>query len=406
MTINTLLVLKSHKLIDKVNWQDLCNRIGIWIEKYNNDNKTFGMEEVKLFAQLLAPQYGIAVYNSLTANNKVFESSTSDQKIISRINLHNLNNHFSAITKLSGFFGTHYWCKLCNKCNHDKEKHKCTLTCIACKTLETENCNFSIRKRLYIAITISRTFMEKHVLKITKMFQVTFKHSISDTCFTISMYITGKKKQSVWQLQYSCKYCTTEFFSKNGTNVDTINAAIAKNILLMAVSKQYLKGYRQAGWSSGLLIGKGMSLKSKGIIYTTCIRPAMLYGSETWPTKIDHIRKMQRSEIRMLRWMTGVNLSERKSNEWVRNMLVIDDIAEVMWQNRLRWFGHVERRDELCWIKRIETLQVDDNGVKGRSKKRWREVLREDMREKGLCREDAWDRWRWRRMLWEGHRWG
>ena len=24
------------------------------------------------------------------------------------------------------------------------------------------------------------------------------------------------------------------------------------------------------------------------------------------------------------------------------------------------------------------------------------------MREKGLCREDAWDRSRWRKMLWEG----
>ena len=112
---------------------------------------------------------------------------------------------------------------------------------------------------------------------------------------------------------------------------------------------------------------------------------------------------MQRSEIGMLRWMTGVSLSERKSNECVRNMLAIDDIAEVMRQNRLRWFGHVERRDELCWIKRIETLQVDD-GVKGRPKKRWREVLREDMRKKELCREDSWDRSRWRKMLWKGYR--
>ena len=155
---------------------------------------------------------------------------------------------------------------------------------------------------------------------------------------------------------------------------------------------------------SGLLIGKGTSLRAKGIIYTTCIRPVMLYGSETWPTKIEDIRKMQRSEMRMLRWMTGVSLSERKSNECVRSMLAIDDVAEVMRRNRLRWFGHVERRDELCWIKRIETLQVDGDGVKGRPKKRWREVLREDMRKKGLCREDAWDRSRWRRMLCKGHR--
>ena len=70
---------------------------------------------------------------------------------------------------------------------------------------------------------------------------------------------------------------------------------------------------------------------------------------------------MQKSAMRMLRWMTGVSLSERKSNEWVRSILAIDDIAEVMQQNRLRWFHHVERRGELCWIKRIETLQVDDD---------------------------------------------
>ena len=152
---------------------------------------------------------------------------------------------------------------------------------------------------------------------------------------------------------------------------------------------------------SGLLIGKGMSLKSKGIIYTTCRRLAMLYDSETWPT-IQDIRKIQRSEMRMLRWMTGVSLSERKSNECVRSMLAI----AVMQRNRLRWFGHIERRDELCWIKRIETLQVDGDGVRGRPRKRWREVLKEDMRKKGLCREDAWDRSRWRRMLWEGHRRG
>ena len=87
----------------------------------------------------------------------------------------------------------------------------------------------------------------------------------------------------------------------------------------------------QTGWLkfrelSGLLIGKGMSMS----LYTTCIRPAMLYGSETWPTKMEDIRKIQRSKMRMLRWMTGVSLSERKSNECVRSMLAIDDVAEVM----------------------------------------------------------------------------
>ena len=95
-----------------------------------------------------------------------------------------------------------------------------------------------------------------------------------------------------------------------------------------AILKRIQTGWLKFRELSGLLIGKGMSLKSKGIIYTTCIRPAMLYGSETWATKIEDIRKMQRSEMRMLRWMTGVSLSERKSNECVRNMLAIYDIAK------------------------------------------------------------------------------
>ena len=97
-----------------------------------------------------------------------------------------------------------------------------------------------------------------------------------------------------------------------------------------AILKRIQTGWLKFRELSGLLIGKGICLRSKGIIYTTCIRPAMLYGSETWPTKIEDIRKMQRSEMRMLRWMTGVSLSERISNEWVRNMLAIDDIAEVI----------------------------------------------------------------------------
>ena len=86
--------------------------------------------------------------------------------------------------------------------------------------------------------------------------------------------------------------------------------------------------------------------------------------------------------------MAGVSLSERKSNECVRSMLAIDDVAEVMRRNRLRWFGHAERRDELCWIKRIETLQVDGDGVKGRPRKRWREVFeRRDEKEVDLSHD-------------------
>ena len=59
-----------------------------------------------------------------------------------------------------------------------------------------------------------------------------------------------------------------------------------------AILKRIQTGWLKFRELSGLLIGKGMSVKSKGIIYTTCIRPAMLYGSETWQTKVEDIRNI------------------------------------------------------------------------------------------------------------------
>ena len=49
-----------------------------------------------------------------------------------------------------------------------------------------------------------------------------------------------------------------------------------------AILKRIQTGWLKFRELSGLLIGKGTSLRAKGFIYTTCIRPAMLYGSETW----------------------------------------------------------------------------------------------------------------------------
>ena len=63
----------EEKIISKHEYRCIA---GIQIDEYNNGSKTFDLEEVKIFAQLLAPQYGIAVHNSLAANIKVFEMCT------------------------------------------------------------------------------------------------------------------------------------------------------------------------------------------------------------------------------------------------------------------------------------------------------------------------------------------
>jgi len=55
-----------------------------------------------------------------------------------------------------------------------------------------------------------------------------------------------------------------------------------------------------------LLYGKRFSLKMKGRIYWTCVRSAMLYGSETWCMREKDIAILIRTERAMMRAMCGV----------------------------------------------------------------------------------------------------
>ena len=64
-----------------------------------------------------------------------------------------------------------------------------------------------------------------------------------------------------------------------------------------------------------ILTGKGFSFKLKGKVYATCVRSCLMHGSETWPMKVEHELKMNRTEMNMIRWMCGVKLNERKKSE-------------------------------------------------------------------------------------------
>lgn len=54
-----------------------------------------------------------------------------------------------------------------------------------------------------------------------------------------------------------------------------------------------------------MLCDRKISTEVKGKFYRTAIRPAVLYGSEYWAAKDQHIHKMSAAEMRMLKWMCG-----------------------------------------------------------------------------------------------------
>jgi len=66
--------------------------------------------------------------------------------------------------------------------------------------------------------------------------------------------------------------------------------------------------------------------------------------------------------MRMVRCMCGVKLKDRLPSKELRERLGVDDIALVLQQNRLRWYGHVLRKEDDDWVKKCMKLRVQDQG--------------------------------------------
>jgi len=124
-----------------------------------------------------------------------------------------------------------------------------------------------------------------------------------------------------------------------------------------------------------------------------------MHGSETWPMKVEHELKMNRIEMSMIRWMCGVKLNERKKSEELRELLGLEPVSLIIKKSRLRWFGHVERKDDNDWIKRCITWEVEGIRQRGRPKKTWWDCVKNDVESLGLSQKDEQFRNKWRRRI-------
>ena len=64
-----------------------------------------------------------------------------------------------------------------------------------------------------------------------------------------------------------------------------------------------------------LLYGSKFSLKMIGKIYQSCVRLAMLYGSETWCLKENEMAILRRTEKAMVRAVCEVKMIEKKRSQ-------------------------------------------------------------------------------------------
>ena len=131
--------------------------------------------------------------------------------------------------------------------------------------------------------------------------------------------------------------------------------------------------FRELG---GILCMRGASLRMKAVVYKTCVHSMLMYGAEAWVMKAGVFQRLQATERRMI---CGATLKDMVERTVIASRVGVDDLEEHLRQKRLRWFGHIVRRDEEVKIKKLLELKVGWR-KRGRPVKQWIDVVEEDMK--------------------------
>ena len=131
--------------------------------------------------------------------------------------------------------------------------------------------------------------------------------------------------------------------------------------------------------ASGVLCDKRVPQKLKGKFYRTTIRPAILYGTECWPTKRQHVQQLGAVEMHMLRWMCGHTRKDRVRNDDIQDRVGVAPIEEKLVQHHLRWFENIQRKPPVHngWLKHVDNVKRG----RGRPNLTCEESVKRDMKD-------------------------
>ena len=145
-----------------------------------------------------------------------------------------------------------------------------------------------------------------------------------------------------------------------------------------------------------VLSSRHLSFKTRGRVYSSCVRSAMLHASETWPVTKPCLQLLQKNDRAMIRQICNVKPQDTatiRSTELLAR-LGIEDLDLKLKERRLRWYGHVERSNGA--VKTIFDIQINGKHGPGRPKMTWKQLTERDRRKWKLSVINPHDRDTWR----------
>ena len=140
-----------------------------------------------------------------------------------------------------------------------------------------------------------------------------------------------------------------------------------------------------------ILTSRNLSLLTWCKVYNTCVRTAILHGSEPWAPRVTDTRRLQRTNRAMIRWICGARLLDRTPLGELLARLGLEVITSVLRSCRLGWHGHVARVSVYTHTDTDLVIQMTTRG-KGRPPLAWKDCVKRDIKECCLLDLDQLDR--------------
>ena len=105
----------------------------------------------------------------------------------------------------------------------------------------------------------------------------------------------------------------------------------------------------------------------------------MLYGLETVAVTKKQAKEMEVAEMKMLRFAMGVTRKDKIRNEYIRSAVKVKRLGMKMREGRLRWYGHVMRKDQEYVGRKMIEMELPGKRKKERPKRRFLNLVKEDM---------------------------
>ena len=107
------------------------------------------------------------------------------------------------------------------------------------------------------------------------------------------------------------------------------------------------------------------------------------------------VEEMEVAEMKMLRFAMGVTRKDKIRNKYIRGTVKVERLGMKTREGRLRWYGHVMRRDQEFVGRKMIEMELPEKRKRGRPKRRFLDVVKEDIGKIGAKE----NRTVWRQMI-------